>query len=171
MFEEDGVFKLPDTLLEKASQLGELSVEEALAILQQPISADQVNAIKTVTTGQSMSTEWREQRKGRITATKMKALSNKMDTLSRSGNASSTDSLVKTIMGYSAGPTTAAMKHGRTQEAQAKLLYKKLRSKRHKCFSTQEEGLLVMEQCPYIGATPDLFVQCECRGEGSLHNT
>ena len=23
-----------------------------------------------------------------------------------------------------------------------------------------------MEQCPYIGATPDLFVQCECHGEG-----
>ena len=35
-----------------------------------------------------------------------------------------------------------------------------------KCFSTQEAGLLVMEQCPYIGATPDLFVQCECHGEG-----
>ena len=178
MFEEDGLFKLPDTLLEKASQLGELSVEDALAILQQPISADEVNAIKTVTTGQSMSSiktvttgqrmsaEWLEQRKGRITATKMKAVSTKMDTLSRSGNACGTDCLVKTIMGYSTAPTTAAMKHGRTQETHAKLLYKKLLSKRHKCFSTQETGLLVMEQCPYIGATPDLFVQCECLGEG-----
>ena len=114
MFEEDGVFKLPDTLLEKASQLGELSVEEALAILQQPISADEVNAIKIATTGQSMSGEWLEQRKGRITATKMKAVSTKMDTLSRSGNACGTDSLVKTIMGYSTAPTTADMKHGRS---------------------------------------------------------
>ena len=125
-----------------------------------------MSSIKTVTTGQSMSAEWLEQRKGRITATKIKAVSTKMDTLSRSGNACGTDSLVKTIMGYSTAPTTAAMKHGRTQEAHAKLLYKKLLSKRHKCFSTQEAGLLVMEQCPYIGATPDLFVQCECRGEG-----
>ena len=161
MFEEDGIFKLPDTLLEKASQLGELSVEEALAILQQPMSADEVNAIKTVTTRQSMSAEWPEQRKGRITA---KAVSTKMDTLSRNGNACGTDCLVKTTMGYSAAPTTAAMKHGRTQETHAKLLYKNLLSKRHKCFSTQKAGLLVVEQCPYIGATSDLFVQCECHG-------
>ena len=166
VFAENGIFRLSDTLLEKASQLGELPIDEALAILQQPISADEVNAIKTATTGQNMCAEWLEQRKGRITATKMKAVSTKMDTLSRSGNACGTDSLVKTIMGYSAAPTTAAMKHGRTQEAHAKLFYKKLLSKRHKCFSTQETGLLVMEQCPYIGATPDLLVQCECHGEG-----
>ena len=43
-----------------------------------------------------MSAEWLGQRKGRITATKMKAVSTKMDTLSRSGNASGIDSLVKT---------------------------------------------------------------------------
>ena len=123
-----------------------------------------MSSIKTVTTGQIMSGVRPEQRKGRIT--KMKAVSTKIETLSRSSNACGTDCLVKTIMGYSAAPTTAAMKHGRTQETQAKLLYKKLLSKRHKCFSTQETGLLVMEQCPYIGATPDLFVQCECHGEG-----
>ena len=166
VFAENDTFKLPDTLLEKATQLGGLPVEEALAILQQPISPDEVNAIKTVTSGQNMSAEWLEQRKGRITATKMKAVSTKMDTLSRSGNASGTDSLVKTIMGYSAAPTTVAMKHGRTQEAHAKLLYQKPLNKRHRCFSTQESGLLVMEQFPYIGATPDLFVQCQCHGEG-----
>ena len=66
--ELDNIFKLPDTLLEKASQLGELPLEEVLEILQEPISPDEVNAIKTVTTGQSMSAEWLGQRKGRITA-------------------------------------------------------------------------------------------------------
>ena len=63
-----------------------------------------------------MSAEWLGQRKGRITATKMKVVSTKMDTLSRSGNASGIDSLVKTIMGYSAAPTTAAIKHGRARQ-------------------------------------------------------
>ena len=67
-------------LLERANQLGEFPLE-ALEILQHPISPDEVNAVKTVTTGQSMSAEWLGQQKGRITAIKMKAVSTKMDTL------------------------------------------------------------------------------------------
>ena len=68
VFPESGILKLPDTLLEKASQLRKLPLEEALEILQQPISPDEANAIKTVTTEQSMSTEWLGHCKGRITA-------------------------------------------------------------------------------------------------------
>ncbi len=38
--------------------------------------------------------------------------------------------------------------------------------KHHRHFTSKDEDLVVMKDFPYIGASPDLLIDCECHGPG-----
>lgn len=147
----------PKPLPDQAAELG--------AILSE-ISASDAAAIEKATRGQSDCIQWRNQRKGRITATRMKPVYTMVTSLDSDKKDVDPSNLIKQIVGYTVAPTTRAMKHGKAQEPHAKLCYEKLQRKKHKSFTVQESGLLVMQEFQFIGASPDLVVECQCHGKG-----
>ena len=58
------------------------------------------------------------------------------------------------------------MKHGYSMEIHAKQCYLSLMKPNHKKLKSEEQGLIVMRGKPFIAASPDLKVSCECCGEG-----
>ena len=69
-------------------------------------------------------------------------------------------------MGYKKSPETAAMKHGKALEPHAKSFYLSIAKKSHRKLKSAETGLVIMDQKPFIGVSPDLEVDCECCGKG-----
>ncbi|KAH9379544.1 hypothetical protein HPB48_004257 [Haemaphysalis longicornis] len=63
-------------------------------------------------------------------------------------------------------PSTPPMKYGRETEAEALLKYKSLSEKQHEDVTFKEAGLFVRTEHVYLGATPDLLVECSCCGAG-----
>ena len=59
-----------------------------------------------------------------------------------------------------------SLKYGRNIEPIAKKKYLKYFTKEHKNTSNVEWGLFVCEDKPFLGASPDLLVECFCCGQG-----
>jgi len=60
------------------------------------------------------------------------------------------------------------IKHGLNLETEAKNSYISLMRRTHRGFKARECGIFIDPSKPYIGATPDMVVSCECCGEGLL---
>ena len=61
-----------------------------------------------------------------------------------------------------------ALKYGRNMEDIAKSKYVKQFKSQHKNTSSRECGLFIYEDLQFIGASPDLLLNCECCGDGVL---
>ena len=130
------------------------------------LSKDQIDIIYLKTTAQSNSEFWFEQRKGRITASKFKRVYTRMNTLKNKERNEDPTPLVKEILGENKKVTTWQMKHGISTERHAKVRYKQLIRIKHKGLKFKDPGMTVLESEPFIGASPDLELVCECCGEG-----
>ena len=59
------------------------------------------------------------------------------------------------------------MKHGISTEVHAKTKYLSvMRKQRHVRLSSIDPGMTVMREHPFISASPDLDVSCDCCGDG-----
>ena len=116
------------------------------------------------TVGQSQNDEWYEQRKDRMTASQFHRICTRSQ-VSPSQNATA---LVTSLLGYKTVPDNAAMKHGRAMEFHAKQKYLNTMKKTHRQLKSEEVGLIIMREKPFIGVSPDLKVTCICCGEGLL---
>ena len=117
------------------------------------------------TIGQSAVQDWHNQRKGRITASKFHSVCTRTVSLQASLTQDPA-ALVSSLLGYNKVPATAAMKHGCSMEIHAKQCYLSLMKPNHRKLKSEEQGLIVMRGKPFIAASPDLKVSCECCGEG-----
>ena len=57
---------------------------------------------------------------------------------------------------------------GCAHEADALQAYKQHNSVIHTNLTIENAGLCLSMECPYIGASPDAFVMCDCCGKGCV---
>ncbi|XP_070575137.1 uncharacterized protein [Ptychodera flava] len=126
------------------------------------LTNEQVHITEQSTIGQSENELWFYARKGRITASKFYNIFTKVNTLKDNASKRSKDvsTLIDAIMSDNA-PDLPALKYGRNMECEAKQKYLQLR-KHHKDLQTNNCGLFLDKDKPYIGASPDLLVYCSC---------
>ena len=60
---------------------------------------------------------------------------------------------------------TLAMKHGISLEPRAKQKYISVVKSKHRSFSSEDTGLTILKEHPFVGASPDLEVNCICCGK------
>jgi len=77
------------------------------------------------------------------------------------------ESIVKTVLRYN-DFSSKATQWGRKHEPAARRKYTLSLGKTHDNFKVSECGLLVCENMPYLGASPDGLVECSCCGMGVL---
>ncbi|CAC5399902.1 unnamed protein product [Mytilus coruscus] len=121
------------------------------------------------TRGQSQNTEWFNQRKGRITCSRMHSVFTKSETLKKN-NAVNTGSLVSEILGYKEkNSNIPALKYGRIMEPVARTKYKCiLLQRKHQDLKVEETGLYIDTKKGYLGSSSDGMVECSCCGSGVL---
>ena len=147
----------------------EENVEETLQELQQKsetafneleISIKEAENVEEATRDQADSIVWFEQRTGRVTASKFKAAcSTNPDKPSKS--------LIKMICYPSAHLfSKAATKWGISNESEAREAYEFSIPDQHLNLSVADSGLHIKQNWPFLGASPDGLVFCECCGKG-----
>ena len=123
------------------------------------ISDTDIENIEMMTRGQSSCKEWFQYRAGRITASKLKAVcSTNIDKPSVS--------LLKAIC-YAQDKTfkTAATEWGIANEKVALGKYRQSVSD-HDDVVVEQCGLFISTDYPFMGASPDSLVSCQCCGKG-----
>ena len=91
----------------------------------------------------------------------------KAETLQTEGGDAS--KLVESFRGMSTPPKNlSALKYGRNMEEVAKQKYVKIFEKEHQSAKHRECGLFISEEDRFLGATPDLLLECSCCGKGVL---
>ncbi|KAJ8018736.1 hypothetical protein HOLleu_43108 [Holothuria leucospilota] len=147
------------------------TVEELRARLLH-YSVEEVAAIEQVTRGQSDNKGWFTQRSSRITASNIRAVMTRNQTLRDNSSSLSKDPnpLLKRLMVYGApNPNLPSLKYGRLTEPVARKYYCTLQKERgHQKLVVTECGLLVTADKVFLGASPDGLVQCVCCGKGIL---
>ncbi|CAH1266690.1 Hypp3518 [Branchiostoma lanceolatum] len=133
---------------------------------------NQVATIEVETRGQADNTQWANFRSGMITASNLKSVVTRNDTLHNEHTSLSKDPqpLIKTLMGYTPlDPDLPSLKYGRLLEPLAREAYKGIqKEKGHQNMEVTECGLFVHPKKAFLGASPDGLVQCTCCGEGLL---
>lgn len=117
------------------------------------LSASLCAEIEENTRGQSKSSRWLDERKGRITASILHRVA-----ACKSG----ADGLVAEIMGYVKTPRVANILWGSQMESEAKIAFMNYEHDKHSQFMLSECGLHVMAELPFIAASPDALVSCAC---------
>ena len=134
----------------------------------------QVDAIEATTVGQAQNAEWHKQRKGRITASNFYRVFTKVKTLKSAHKDSFSSSvgakkLIDSLLGTVKIPENLpALKYGREMEAKAKEEHQKLFEKQHQDTTYRECGIFIHKKKQYLGASPDLLIECSCCGKGVL---
>ena len=128
------------------------------------LSDDEISKVYEKTVSQSNSEFWVEQRKGRITASKFKKVSTRMESLKKSDQ--DPIPLLKEIMGEDNKKSTWQMKHGISSERHAIIRFKQIIRIKHKGIKFTNPGMTVSKLDPYISVTPDLEFECPCCGKG-----
>ena len=69
-------------------------------------------------------------------------------------------------MAANVAPPAKAIKYGRALEPHAQREYVYEFKQTQLNFHCQDIGLVLFKQYPYLGASPDLIVECTCCGKG-----
>ena len=131
--------------------------------------ADHKEEIEKATRGQSDNAFWFSARKHCITASKAHDVMSRMVTYKR--NFEEIDSI--SVMDKVSGKThlnmdLPAIKYGRAMEAEAVAAFFSIYSKEHKNAKILDCGLFLCKDVPFVGASPDRFIVCDCCGESCL---
>ena len=161
---------LPSTIVEAAEGLDitdDADEEVRMTTFMQAISLspEQCQAIELSTRGQSTSDIWVQQRKGRITASGAHAIHTKVNTIMKkrkTGVISST--LQKIIHGGNDLSNIPAVEWGTTHEVDGKQAFYANEAIKHDKYSLQNPGLFVSSDLPFLAASPDYVLHCNCCG-------
>lgn len=118
--------------------------------------------LEVVTRKQSASLEWFDHRVGRITASTV------YDVLHTNQDQPSISLVKRLCSSEHKKVSTAPLEWGRTNEDTARSGYCREQKIRHTQFLCTPAGLVVNPNYPYLGATPDGWVDCECCGRGTV---
>ena len=129
------------------------------------LSSDEIDAIEKITVGQADNEAWHQQREGRITASNFYRVFTKVESMKVSEE-NSADKLVDSLLGKAKPPTNLpALKYGRDMEPIAVEEFIKYFKKHHKDVRYRECGIFIDKTKQYLGASPDLLIECSCCGE------
>ena len=122
---------------------------------------NQYDNLTNITSNQSTSNKWMLYRCGRITASN----SSKAFSMDLEKPAPST---IKTIMQYYDNPKSDALTHGKKSEKLALKSYFEEEKVKHKNLKVETTGLHINANFPYLGASPDAIITCECHEDRLL---
>ena len=126
------------------------------------VNKTQQENVEQATRRQSNSRLWFRFRAGRITASKMYSVLHTNTTMP-------SVSLIKDICYPEAHKfTTNATKWGCNHEQEALDIYDSMMKSQHRDFQMSNCGFVISMEYPFIGASPDSFVNCSCCGEGCV---
>ncbi|KAL5516642.1 hypothetical protein EMCRGX_G002028 [Ephydatia muelleri] len=126
------------------------------------VTVQQIENLEQATRGQSSNKLWFQYRSGRITASKFKAASN-------TNLSMPSQTLIKQICYPEAYKfSTSSTRWGCAHEKDAIQAYIKIAQVSHKNVKVQESGFYISYERPYIGASPDGIVMCDCCTEKVL---
>ena len=125
-------------------------------------SVQQVSKVEEDTRQQANSKVWFEQRAGRVTASKLHSvLHTKLSNPSVS--------LIKSICyPQKVKFSSEACAYGCRHENEARSSYCTAMKEKHSNFTVKASGLLLDPASPFLGASPDGIVECNCCGSGVL---
>ena len=140
-------------------EYGELPYDELLEVCQAiciTITASMAESIEAATKAQSGSKLWFQYRAGRVTASRMKAVC----------HTNESKSLIKCIcypevFSFTSKQTSWGCKH----EKVAKEMYLKRQLENHHNLEVKDSGLCINTQWPFIGASPDGIISCQCHDD------
>jgi len=142
-----------------------LSREELVDIgskLDFSLNENDCSAIEKSTKLQSESKDWFMYRSGRITASRAKDICSVK-------SYDSNISLLKTICYPLTKPfKNAATEWSKIHEVDGRNAYIEKLKNDHINFSFTNSGLVINPICPYLGASPDGIINCDCCGKGCL---
>jgi len=122
------------------------------------VTQSQAQAVEKSTREQAHSKAWFRFRVGRITASKMKAVC-------CTNPAQPSQSLIKSICYPEAGAfISPATVWGCTHEKHARDMFGEKISSLHENVKIYDAGLFINPEFPYIGASPDAIMSCDCCG-------
>lgn len=126
-----------------------------------PSSHADVTHIEEATRGQSGNPAWAELRKGLVTASDIKRVCTRQVSVMKKAD-TDCSKLVEHMLRQSAVCTTEALEWGRKKEKKARQLYFQVESKSHRHLKVEERGLKISSSKPFIGASADGLVSCDC---------
>ena len=118
------------------------------------VTQEQADAVEASTKSQSKSPLWFNMRSGRITASRFKAVS-------CTSTASPSISLIMSICHTEMNKFRTACEH----DEEARRKYSQTMSLSHRDF-VDDSGFFVCVEHPFIGASPDGLVSCDCCSDG-----
>ena len=123
-------------------------------------TASQAKRVESLTRDQAKSKYWYQSVP--VTASKLKAAAH-------TKLAQPSLSLIKVISYPECHKfTTQATKWGCEHERTAREAYIRKAQEHHLNLTVSDSGLIIHSQYPYLGATPDGFIKCDCCGQGVL---
>lgn len=140
------------------------SVDDAKAIV---LTSDQVERIEKETRGQSDNNLWFIMREGRISASIAHEFKTRTVTL-LNGKSTDPSSLISICLNRNNSKLAniPAVKYGKENEEEALQAYTIMQRSKHRNFAVSKCGLFVDAKHPYMCATPDSVVSCDCCGLG-----
>ena len=128
------------------------------------VPSDEVNNVEVATRGQAKNKLWQDFRAGRVTASKMKQVCS-------TDPANPSQALIMSVC-YPGTKTfsTDATKWGENNEKKARgqFVAEMQRQNEHINPAVTECGLYLSEEKPFIAASPDGIVECDCCGQSVL---
>ena len=157
---------LPKTIDEISKDVGPCNFAEFVSSIK--MIPEQQKLLINKTKDQSMSNIWFEQHKDRITASILKSAAVKVDSNNKLINRDKSRSILSKVCGYYPRCKSKATDWGISNEPGARSTNVKTIKKKHQNFKVEETAFYVHVEHPYIGASPDGLVECDCHGPGIL---
>lgn len=151
---------LKTAIRELANRATEVSVEDVFCSLCELRGSDDIEKIERATRGQSTNNFWLEHRIGMITASVAHNVFTRVHTIRAKMGPHDVRPLLKQLMREKC-VKTADMQRGISLEPTAKTCYLE-QNHHHDNLCIQECGLFVLQDKPFIGASPDGVVTCAC---------
>ena len=131
------------------------------------LTPEQCHAIEVATRGQYLTQEWKEQKLGRITASKAHDMHTKVQSIikSRKTGPGLISPLVNKILNGSEDiGYLKPIKYGIEHEKDGKKAFYTKEAVKHTIFTLKDPGLHVCHEMPYLAASPDCMMTCACCG-------
>ena len=127
------------------------------------VTKQQVTNLEMATKNQAVSPLWYQHRMGRVTASKAHSVLTRRET-------TCPDNLVKRIVGYTSYDLSKkeSVKWGIDNEDECRVEYQKHQSLSHINFTCNLSGFVVNTNHPFLGASPDGIINCQCCGRGTV---
>ncbi|XP_075556580.1 uncharacterized protein LOC142588637 [Dermacentor variabilis] len=139
---------------------GEVTTEELLEHLQESKSHEDIIMTEKLTRDQAKSSLWLRHRVGMITASIAYSIFTRVKTLRTKMGPHDLTPLLKKVMRQN-NVCTATLCRGSALEGSARKCYQSQRAT-HENLVVRQCGLFIMEGRPYMGASPDGLVKCNC---------